>query len=137
MNLRLEQILPQSKHHPVLVRLNFGYIDLAFIEQARPALAHGVAVDTLVGADDSAVKDHISRSGHGRALLNPADVILVGDEADFHAVGLVGDGDGKFLRQGAHLGLFIIPKRQNQPLYLLSRQAAEHVALVVGGHALE
>ena len=49
----------------------------------------------------------------------------------------MGHGNAEFPGQRAHLLLLIFAQRQQHPLDLIAPQAAEHVALVVGGHALE
>ena len=45
-------------------------------------------------------------------------------------------GQTEFLRQGPHLLFLVDPQRQGQAAHLLLCQAAEHVALVVGGPPL-
>ena len=48
----------------------------------------------------------------------------------------MGDGEVEFLRKRARPRLFKRPQREHDAPRLLARQAAEHIALVVGGHAL-
>ena len=86
---------------------------------------------------DFAVQDELPSAGHGGAAGYPADIILVGDEANFHAVGLVRRGEAKLLGQRARLRFFEGAERQCHARGLLARQAAEHIALVIRRHALK
>ena len=90
----------------------------------------------LVPADDRAVEHQLARRRHCRAAREPADVILIRDEAYLHAVRLFRHGQPKLLRDGAGLGLFILPQREDEPRGLLAGEAAEHIALVIGRAAL-
>ena len=55
---------------------------------------------------DFAVQDELPGAGHGGAAGYPADIILVGDEADLHAVGLVRRWQPELLSQCACLCFF-------------------------------
>ena len=60
----------------------------------------------------------------------------VRNEAYLHTVRLVRNGQAEILGHCAHLRLFKAAEREYCPPYLRTGQTAEHIALVVGGHAL-
>ena len=95
------------------------------------ALADGIVVNAAVLSHGFAVQNEISRRGSYAARLDPGGVIAVRNEADVHAVRLVCGRQAELFRQSAHLGLFVRRKRQQKGVYLLRRQTAEHVALVI------
>ena len=101
--------------------------------QAGDALAHRPVDNARVPPDDLAVEHKVPRPGQRGPPGHPAHIVLVRDEADLHAVLLMGGGQTEFLRQGPHLLLLIASQRQGQTAHLLPCQAAEHVALIVGG----
>ena len=90
----------------------------------------------LVDAYYLTVKNEVSGGGQSGSSAQPADIILVGDEAYLHAVGLVGDGKAEFLGQLPHSDLFIGAEGEDKPVELLPFYAAEHIALVIAGQTL-
>ena len=135
-DLRLEKLLPQGKLDAVLPGVDAGDVDLPSVDEAGDALPHRVAVDAPVPAEHPPVQHEVSRRRQLRAPGEPAGVVLVRDEADLHAVGLVCDGQAEVLRHRAHLRFLKAAEGQDEARDLRAREAAEHIALVVGGHAL-
>ena len=134
VHLGVEQLLPKRQLDRIRSRVDARDIHLAPVHKAGAALADGVAENAVMLPDDRTVQHKIARPGQGRALCHPVYIILIRDEADLHAVGLVRDGETECIGQSAHLRLFIIAERQQQTRHLFARQAAEHVALVVRRH---
>ena len=85
----------------------------------------------LVTADDLAVEHKISGRGQLGASGQPGNVVLIGNKADLHAVGLVRNGEVKALGHFAHLSFLEPAERKREPVKLLAAYAAEHIALVV------
>ena len=105
---------------------------LRWAASALAAVADRPAVDALVPTDDRAVKDEVARRRQRHAARrDPADVVLVRDEADFHAGGLVRDRQIEALRERADFLLVVGAERHSEARGLLAPEAAEHVALVV------
>ena len=126
-----------GEHHLIGVGADFGDKQPpSGGDPQAPALADGVVVEALVGAQDVAVGVHkVPRRGGAAPGVQPGGVVVVGDEADLHGVGAVGGGQLPSLRLLAGLLLGAVPQGEENVGEHVPGQPGEHVGLVIGGIA--
>src|SRR5206468_3497175 len=118
------------------VRLGVDLDDVEWMRMRDPkslALADGEMLVASVGADGFAARvDELAFAERvGGAALDEARVVLVRNEADFLAVGLVVDGEIQLVCDFAHAGLFKFADGEQRVRKRVSGHAEEDVALIL------
>src|SRR5207245_10638495 len=122
-------------HRAAAVRVERGDVQRQLEPRAdSPPLADREAVHSVVQSQHASIEiDDLPRGGCDSVLFEKTRKRGPGDEADFHALRLVGIGKPALPRQGAHLRLGERTERKTDQRQLLLREAMQEVALILGG----
>ena len=127
------ELLAGSEDNAVVAGADAGYVKgLGECDAESAALAQGVIEDSLVLAEDLAVRIKYG-AGMGNGLgAQGISVVALAGETQLHAVGPVGNIKSSCAGQAANLLLGELSERQDEPVEPVGRDAVEKVALVSG-----